>query len=143
MSSKITVSLVAEVLKQHKAITPALLREIVEELNATAQSEADEPVPRTKTQFVVVSHDTGHFGWVFQIPEEAAPQSILARIDAAAHSFNASKKGRLLPVKNRAEAMEVVSRKHWKEAGEGTVIKTRLQVPVIMADMTLSEPPTA
>lgn len=149
MSSRITVSLVAEVLKQHKAITPALLREIVEELNATAQSEADEPAaPKAKQQYIIVLSDpTGKLpkvdlvGWVVQIPEAASPASTLDRINAAAHDFNASKKGRLIPVKSVGEACESTSRKFFKNAE--VAIKTKLPVYAIVTDNQLSQPPTA
>lgn len=144
MSSKIDLSEVIAIINAQK-LSPPDTQALIKEIKARAQTkEADkEPgEPKAKAQYVVVSHATGHFGWVFTIPEDAAPQSIVERIDAAIHSFNASKKGRLLPAKNRGEGIDAVSRKHWKEAGLGTVVKTRLQVPIIMMDNVLGEAPS-
>ncbi len=79
MSSKVTINEVAETLKRH-ALAPALLREIIEELNASTETEGDEePTPRVKQQYVIVS--TGpDIGWVIQIEESASPASVIDRI---------------------------------------------------------------
>lgn len=141
MSQKIDISTVAEVIKRHK-IEPATLREIIEELSEAAQPETEtEPVPRQKTQYVAVSIPATSQAWIFQIPESAGPHTIVDRINRAAHDFNASKKGRLLPVRNLAEAIESVPRRYWKEA-DGTVVKTKLPVALIDTTNKLSEPPT-
>src|ERR1700694_1820428 len=56
--AKIEISRVAEILKKHK-ISPALLREIVEELNSITQPNADDDIkpPAPKKQFVVLLSD--------------------------------------------------------------------------------------
>ncbi len=114
---KIEVSQVAEILKKYK-VEPALLREIVEELNLATQPNADDDIkpPPMKKQFVIVLSDMeGKLpqkdltGWVVQIPENASPFSTTDRIFKAAYDFNASKKGRMLPVKSVGEALESAS----------------------------------
>lgn len=150
MSDKIALTDVAQTLKTHK-LEPSVVREILEELSQLASdAEADkaEPAPRTKQQFVVVVADKERklraealTGWVVQIPEEAAPPSVIDRINEAAHAFNASKKGRLLPVKSIGEAFESVKRRFLKEAG--ITVKTKTPIYLIPTDNVLTEPPTA
>ncbi len=142
MSTKITVSLVAEVLKKHKTISPATLREVIEELNHVTQpEETDEPVPRQKTQYVCLQTEPST-AWIVQIAETDGPHSVFDRINEAAHAFNATKKGRLIPVKLVSEALETVKRKQLKEAGILKVC-TKLPVAVITGLNKLTPPPTA
>ena len=54
---------------------------------------------------------------------------------APADDFNASKKGRLLPVKTIGEAIENVPAKHFKEAGAW--VKTRVPVLVLRTNNEL------
>jgi hypothetical protein len=141
--SKITVSQVAEILKKHREITPAVLREVVEELNAVTQPESDDiQPPAAKKQFVVVVSDVEGklpkqdlVGWVVQIPEDASPFSTLDRVFKGSYDFNASKRGRMLPVKSVGEAFESVPRKFFKEAE--IMVKTKLPVAVIVTDNVL------
>lgn len=148
MSSKITISQVAETLKKHREITPATLREIVEELNAAVEPAADEDIkpPAPKKQFVVVVSDPEGkikqdlIGWVVQIPETASPMSVIDRVMKGAHDFNSSKRGRLLPVKSVGEAFESVSAKYFKEAELWA--KTKMPVYLIRTDNKLSEAPS-
>jgi hypothetical protein len=144
--AKIQVSAVAEILKKHK-LKPALLREIVEEMNAlTLVSESDVQPPAPKRQFVVILSDaTGLIskridarnlvGWVVQIPENASPFSTMERVFKGAYDFNASKKGRLLPVKSVGEAIECASAKYFSEAE--LKVKTKLPVAIIVTDNVL------
>ena len=151
MSDKIDINEVALVIKQHK-LDPATVREILEELNARIQDKEDEkgePTPRQKTQYVALIADAnGHLkkfeaftGWVVQIPEEASPLSALDRIMKAAHDFNASKKGHLLPCKTVGEALESAGRKWFKNAGVS--VKTKLPIYFLTTDNKLTEAPTA
>lgn len=119
--SKIQVNRVAEILKKHK-IEPALLREIVEELNEASQPVASsnaafdaEPVERVKKQFVVLVSDPDGtiprhdlVGWVLCIPEDHNPHNVTSKIDIAAANYNATKRGRLHPVHTVGEALETV-----------------------------------
>jgi hypothetical protein len=140
--AKIEISQVAEILKKHK-LEPSLLRQIVEELNlATQPSAEDEAKPPVKKQFVVLLSDPQGklpkqdlVGWVVQIPENASPHSTADRIFKGAYDFNASKRGRLLPVKSVGEALESTSAKHFKEAE--LWVKTKTPVAVMVTDNVL------
>lgn len=141
--AKIEVSQVAEVLKKHK-LEPSLLREIVEEMNEITAPAADEDInpPAPKKQFVIVLSDMeGKLpkmdltGWVVQIAENASPFSTIDRIFKGAYDFNASKKGRMLPVKSVGEALESASAKYFKESE--LWVKTKLPVAVVVTDNVL------
>lgn len=143
MSSKVDLSTVAEVIKRHK-VAPPELRAIIEELNellSKQDAEKDVPTPKRKTQFVVWTPLKSNQAYVFQIPETASPHTIVERIDQAAHTFNASKRGRLLPVKTRAEALESVPRRFWKDADD-TTVKTKIGVAIVGSENALSEAPS-
>lgn len=141
--AKIEVSQVAEILKKHK-LDPSLLREIVQEMNEIVAPAADEDIkpPAPKKQFVILLSDPQGklprqdlVGWVVQIPENASPHSTTERIFKGAYDFNASKKGRLLPVKSVGEALESASAKYFKEAE--LWVKTKTPVSVIVTDNIL------
>ena len=142
--AKIEVNQVAEILKKHK-LEPALLREIVEEMNVASQPSPDDDdikPPAPKKQFVIlVSDSSGKLptkeltGWVVQIPEDASPYSATDRIFKGAYDFNASKRGRLLPVKSVGEALESGSAKYFKEAE--LWVKTKMPVAVVVTDNIL------
>ena len=141
--AKIEVNQVAEILKKHK-IEPSVLREIVEEMNEVTGPTADEDIkpPAPKKQFVVLLSDpSGKLpskeltGWVVQIPEDASPYSTTDRIFKGAYDFNASKRGRLLPVKSVGEALESTGAKYFKEAE--LWVKTKLPVAVVVTDNIL------
>lgn len=144
--AKIEVNQAAEIIKKHK-IDPATLREIVEEMNELTQPAAGEDItpPAPKKQFVILLSapeiydgklDASELvGWVLQIPEEASPHSTVERIWKGAYDFNASKRGRLLPVKSVGEALESASAKCFKEAE--LWVKTKLPVAVMTTDNIL------
>jgi hypothetical protein len=119
---KIDVNQVAEILKRNE-VDPALLRQIVEEMNMVVQPEVDEdkPPPVKKQFAIVVSDPNGDLpandfvGWVVQLPENESVATTLERIHRAVYEFNTTKKGRLLPAKTVGEAMEHVPAKHFKE----------------------------
>lgn len=146
--SKVEVSIVAETLKKHRDITPTTLREIIEELNEIIQpADDDVKPPKAKQQYVALIADatgaikTDLTGWVVQIPEDASPASLLDRVMAAAHDFNSSKKGRLLPVKTVGEAFESAGRKWFKN--QGVAVKTKLPIYFLRTTNQLIEAPTA
>jgi hypothetical protein len=141
--AKIEVSQVAEILKKHK-LEPSLLREIVEAMNEVTAPDADEDIkpPAPKKQFVVLISDMDGklpkkdlTGWVVQIPENASPFSTTDRIFKGAYDFNASKKGRMLPVKSVGEALESASAKYFKESE--LWVKTKMPVAVVITDNVL------
>ena len=143
MSNKIDLSLVAETLKKHRDISPATLREIIEELNEVTMADLEDiKPPAQKKQFVILLSDAEGqlpkkdlIGWVVQIPEDASPFSTTDRIFKGAYDFNASKKGRLLPVKSVGEALESASAKYFKESE--LWVKTKMPVAVIVTDNIL------
>lgn len=129
--AKIDINQCAEILKRHEEIDPALLRQLIEEMNQTVEPEVDEEKPpAVKKQFVFILADpTGRFtpefieatglgaltGWVVQIPEQDSPHSAPARVIEAANVFNCTKRGRLLPVQTFGEAVENVPSQLFKE----------------------------
>lgn len=137
---KIEVNKVAEILKRNE-ISPAVLRRVIEELNVAAQPEPgdDEKPPAVKKQFVILVSDpdgkmpkNDFVGWVLQIPENESVATTTERIFRGSYDFNASKKGRLLPVKTVGEAIENVAAKYFKEAD--LWVKTKTPVLVLKTD---------
>ena len=138
--AKIEVNKVAEILKKNQ-VDPAVLRRIVEEMNLAAQPEPgdEEKPPAMKKQFVIlVSDPEGRMpkhdfvGWVLQIPENESVATTEERLFRGAYDFNASKKGRLMPVKTVGEAIENVAAKYFKEAD--VFVKTKTPVLVLKTD---------
>jgi hypothetical protein len=134
--SKIEIHKVAEVIKRN-AVEPEKARRIIEELNLAAQPEGgdEEKAPAIKKQFVVLVSDPDgklpkwdFVAWVLQIPENESVATTQERIFRGSYDFNASKKGRLLPVKTVGEALENVAAKYFKEADLWVKTKT----PVLM-----------
>lgn len=137
---KIDVSKVAEILKKNQ-IDPAVLRRVIEEMNLVVQpdpGEEDKPPAMKKQWIIVVSDPNGKLpkhdfvGWVLQIPESESPATTPDRVFRAVYDFNASKKGRLLPVKTVGEAFESVPAKHFKDAD--LWVKTKEPVIVLRTD---------
>lgn len=134
---KIAVNKVAEILKKNE-ISPAVLRRVVEEMNLVVQPEGgdDDKPPAVKKQFVLVMSDPDgrmpkhdFVGWVLQIPEAESVATTIDRVFRSAYDFNATRKGRLMPVKTVGEAIENVPAKLFKEAD--VWVKTRTPVLVI------------
>lgn len=137
---KIDVNKVAEILKRNE-LEPALLRQIVEEMNLLVQPEAEEEKPPAqKKQFVILISDpdgrlpegNDFVGWVLQIPENESVMTTQERIFKGAYEFNTTKKGRLLPAKTIGEALEHIPAKHFKEAG--IFVKTKNPVLMLKTD---------
>lgn len=132
---KIEVNQVAEILKRNE-VDPALLRQIVEEMNQAVEPEVDEEKPpAVKKQYsILIADPDGKLpqaeftGWVLQIPEDASVTSAPERIHKAAYDFNTTKKGRMMPAKTVADAIENVPAKHFKE--QQVWVKTK--APVFM-----------
>jgi hypothetical protein len=133
---KIEVNTVAEILKRNQ-VDPALLRRVVEEMNLAVQPEPgeEEKPPPVKKQWAILISDpedklpkNDFVGWVLQLPENESVATTLERVFRASYDFNASKKGRLLPVKTVGEALENVPAKYFKEAD--VFVKTK--IPVLM-----------
>jgi hypothetical protein len=142
--AKIDIAKVAEVLRQNH-LEPAVMRRILEQLNrateAAAAAEEQKP-PSVKKQFVVLLSDpegalpsTDFAAWVLQLPEEASPLSTQERVEKAAFDFNASRRGRALPVKTIGEALESVPAKNFKDVE--LWVKTKTPVQVLTTDNVL------
>lgn len=137
---KIEVNKVAEILKKNE-LSPALLRRVIEEMNLAVQPDPGEgdTAPAIKKQFaILVSDPDGRFpkhdfvGWVLQIPENESVATTQDRIFRSSYDFNATKKGRLMPVKTVGEAIENVPAKFFKEAD--VWVKTKTPVLVLRTD---------
>ena len=138
---KIDVNTAAEILKKNQ-LDPALLRQVIEEMNLAAQPEGPEgdALPAVKKQFVILASDPDgrlkdvpdFVGWVLQIPEDESIATTQDRIFRGAYDYNASKKGRLHPVKTVGEALEYVPTKFFKEAD--LWVKSKIPVLVLRTD---------
>lgn len=138
---KIDVNTAAEILKKNQ-LEPALLRQVIEEMNLAAQPEGaeGETVPVVKKQFVILASDPDgrlkdvpdFVGWVLQIPEDESIATTQDRIFRGAYDYNASKKGRLYPAKTVGEALENVPTKFFKEAE--VWVKSKIPVLVLRTD---------
>lgn len=146
--SKIETNKVCEVVKKHVSEAETV-RAIIEEINLAVQPEGadEEKTPHEKKQFVVIASDPNgalanvpdFVAWVVQIPENESVTTTTDRVVRAAYDFNASRKGRLCPVKTVGEAMEVVPVRFTKEAE--LWIKTKEPVLVVRTDNVIPKPP--
>ncbi|MGD1030957.1 MAG: hypothetical protein ABSA05_07430 [Opitutaceae bacterium] len=133
--AKIDISKVAEILKKNR-IDPAVLRRVIEEMNLAAQPEPGEDTPPpVKKQYVLLVSDPENrwpkhdfAGWVLQVPESESPSTTRERILKGAYEYNATKKGRLYPVRTIGEAIENVPARHFREAE----VWVRTKTPVIV-----------
>lgn len=141
--AKIEVSKVAEILKKHQ-VSPALMRQILEEINLATQPDPGDDIkpPVLKKQFAIMVSDpngempeTDLVGWVLQVPDDASVATVGERTLKAAYGFNASRKGRLLPVKTIGEAFESVPARYFKECE--LWVKTKTPVQVLRTDNEL------
>jgi hypothetical protein len=136
---KIDVSKVAEILKKNH-IDPAVLRQVIEDMNLAVQPDAGEDgPPPLKKQFVILVSDPDNrwpkhdfVGWVLQIPETESPATTADRVFRGAYDYNTTKKGHLYPAKTVGEAIENVGAKFFKEAD--LWVKTKTPVLVIKTD---------
>jgi len=141
--AKIDVSKVAEILKKHQ-VAPALMRQILEEINLATQPDPGDDIkpPPLKKQFVIMISDpngempeTDLVGWVLQVPDDASVSTVGERTLKAAYGFNASRKGRMLPVNTIGEAFESVPARYFKETE--LWVKTKTPVQVLRTDNEL------
>jgi hypothetical protein len=136
---KIEINQVAEICKRNQ-LDPDKLRAIVEEMNILAKAEVDEEKPPAlkKQSVILISDPDGtlpnrdYVGWVLQIPDSDSPVTVKERVYRACYEFNATKKGRLLPVRTVGEALENIQAKHFKEAE--VWVKTKTPVLVVVTD---------
>ena len=142
--AKIDVAKVADILRQNE-LEPAVMRRIIEQINKVTEEASvadEEKPPAQKKQFVIlVSDPDGQMpeqelaGWVLQMPEEASVLSLQERVHKAAYDFNATRRGRKLPVETMGEALETVPAKNFKEVE--LWVKTKTPVLVLTTDNKL------
>ena len=138
------IDLTVNILKRNQ-IAPPVIRQIVEEMNLAAQPEpGEEKPPAVKKQFVVLLSVPPTAlpleelcAWVLQIPENDSPDKVTRSIADAAATFNASKKGRLLPVLTVGEAIEHVPNALLK--GVEVWVKTKTPVLVVTTSNKLED----
>ena len=137
---KIDVNQVADILKKNE-VDPAVLKQIVAEMQAILEAEAGEekPPPIKKQWCIMISDPEGRLpegedfaGWVLQIPESESVMTTEERVRRAAYEFNATKRGRLLPATTVGEALDNVTAKHFKEAD--CWVKTKTPVLMLKTD---------
>ena len=109
-----------------------ILNDIATELQIE-QAEKEARPPAVKKQFItLIADNDGQLldqdfaSWVLQIPEEANPQAVIDKIHQSAYTYNATPKGRRLPVKSMGETLESVSAKIFKE--NEVWVKTKIPV---------------
>lgn len=124
--AKVDIEIVEAVLKLEDLDSQKrsqIMNRIKSESEAIKAEKEKEPV--VKKQFAIVVNDpygkisemgADFSGWVVQIPEDDAPQTVIAKINQAASDFNCTPKGRKMPLKTVAEFFEFGSPKINKES---------------------------
>lgn len=122
--AKIDVDILKRVLERNELDVRTVSRVLQDIQDVIREEELakDEKPPPVKKQFVLlVSDPEGHLdgkdltGWVTQIPEEDSPATVTERLAKGAYDFNASPKGRRMPVQTVGEACEAVPARFFKE----------------------------
>lgn len=148
MSTKLTPEVVAKAAQQvgiDDEMRQRLL-EMLSDMTAGEESESERPPPVKKQFVVLVSDPAGKLesgslvGWVCQIPEADSPVTVEQRVVEAAHHFNTTKRGRLLPVQTVGEACEAVPAKLFKE--QQVWVKTKEPVYLITTRNELKDTPS-
>ena len=141
MAAKVDFTTVEKVLRQNIEEENTVHR-ILKQLQEENPEEEKEKPPRVKRQFVImVSDPEGHIpekdfvGWVLQIPEDDSPATTEERLRKSAYDFNASPRGRKLPVMSIGETCENVTAKFFKEYKVD--VKTKVPVQVLVTDNQL------
>lgn len=113
----------------------SIMQDIQAELKAEEEEKANRP-PAVKKQFAIILSDPleqiSHLditGWVVQIPEDDSVSTAPEKIIQSAYEYNASPKGRRMPVQTIGEACEVVPAKITKE--KKIWVKTKVPVPAV------------
>lgn len=142
---KIDTDQVAMILNQNELPQPTverIMKDIARQVEEEQRAKEEEKAPKKKRQFVILLSDPESelpkkdlVGWVVQIPEDDSPLSVQERIQKAAYDFNASPRGRKLPVLSMGEAIEAVSAKFFKE--QEVAIKTKVPVLALRTDNKL------
>lgn len=109
-----------------------IMQEVQMELKAEEEERANRPPPLKKQFSIVLADNEGVLedkdltGWVVQIPEDDSVTVAPERIIRAAYEYNATPKGRRMPVQTIGEACEAVTAKFFKE--QNIWVKTKVPV---------------
>lgn len=132
--AKVSLDLVKDVL-QRNGIEARKLAELLNEMKREAEADAVErEKPVKKHHVVLVSTPDGGLpedlvGWVVQVPEDDNPEVAAERIRATAERFNASPRGKKLPLSSFGDACQSLPTKQLKE--NQVWVKTREPVRVL------------
>ena len=132
--AKVSLDLVKEVL-QRNGVDARKLAEMLNEMKREAEADAVEREKQVKKHHVVlVSSPDGGLpddlvGWVVQVPEDDNPKVAVERIKATAERFNASPRGKKLPLSSFGDACQSLPTKQLKE--NQVWVKTREPVRVL------------
>lgn len=144
MKAKADIDLVKLVL-QRNGLDTRQTAQILQDIHSELQANADEEqAPPVKKQHIILVSDPDEAmrakdftGWVIQIPEDEPALTAKERILKAALAYNASPKGKRIPVKSVGEALECVPAKFFKE--QQAWVKTKECVLVQITDNTLDD----
>jgi hypothetical protein len=135
--NKVELSAVAQAAKQI-ALPDEQVRKLLDMLADMRPEEKEKP-PAVKKQWVILVSDpdgllpkTDFAGWVLQLPEDESPATVQQRLIDTAHTYNATRKGRLYPAKTIGEAIENVPARMFREADVWA--KTKTPVIVLRTD---------
>lgn len=142
--SKVDLDIVAHVLRSKELVDDRALNGIIHDITKEQELLNAEKTrePTVKKQLVILASDPNNLlrgvemtGWVLQIPEDDFAGDALGRIHQGAWDFNATPKGRRMPVRSVGEAIEAVPNRIFKQHNVWT--KTKEAVWVVITDNTI------
>ena len=143
--AKVDMDLIKFVLQRNE-LDVRTVAQIMDDIQVelTNQVDDEEKPPPVKKQFVMMVSDPegelegkNYTGWILQIPEEDSPFVAEERIIRSAYEYNASKRGRRMPVKSIGEACEAVPLRFQKE--QNVWIKTKEPVLIVRSSNELPD----
>lgn len=141
MPKKVDLDVLQSILRRNQ-LEMRQIAEIMEDVNRVLQEEAEQPKePPVKKQFVMLLSDPENklaedmTGWVFQLPEDTPPPSVLEKLAEANQAYSQTPKGRRMPPETVGEACEALPPKICRESQ--LWIKTREPVWVVRTNNKL------
>lgn len=122
-------------------VNPDAARKIVQKLeeeSKTKEPEEEKPKKEKSQWGIIIADSEGKLrgkeliGWIVKFPESHSPFKVEEKIRSTIHNFNATKKGRKMPVKTIGQACEVIPSKMFKEQELG--VQTKVPVQAIALD---------
>jgi hypothetical protein len=129
--AKVDIDLVKLILQRHED-DPKKVAAILEEIANETVAGEEETEPQPKKQFVVLARNEAAL--VVQILEDADPVMAVEKITKAMGDFNATPRGRRLPIKSIVEACEHVPAKLLK--AHQVWVKTKEMVQIVALPTT-------